>query len=227
MEKHRHRLGGLRRRDEFVLERCAGRRVLHVGAADSPYHERAFAAGRWLHAWIGERTRELVGIDYDGDAVTWLQGRGVRDIREFNAEALESLDELPFDVVLAAEVLEHLSNPGRFLDGAHTVLKPGGVLIITAPNAFWSHGIAFSALRMESVHPDHNYYFSPTTLKTLLGKHGFAVKETIPCMAPASSSLRSRAVGLFARVMTMISPWYADGWIVVASAANEGSAGPS
>ena len=38
------------------------------------------------------------------------------------------------DVVLASEVLEHLTDPVGFLRGLRTVLTPGGVFVLTTPN---------------------------------------------------------------------------------------------
>ena len=39
-----------------------------------------------------------------------------------------------FDIVLATEVIEHISHLERFVAGAFRVLKPGGKLLITFPN---------------------------------------------------------------------------------------------
>jgi len=39
-----------------------------------------------------------------------------------------------FDVVYSNWVIEHLENPKIFLDEAHRVIKPGGILILWAPN---------------------------------------------------------------------------------------------
>jgi SAM-dependent methyltransferase len=39
-----------------------------------------------------------------------------------------------FDVVFAGELVEHLSNPGLFLENSRSWLKEGGLLIITTPS---------------------------------------------------------------------------------------------
>ena len=39
-----------------------------------------------------------------------------------------------FDIILATEVIEHITKLNRFVENAAKVLKPGGVLLITFPN---------------------------------------------------------------------------------------------
>ena len=49
----------------------------------------------------------------------------------------ETIDELPvqrFDVVRLSHVLEHIPDPGRFLDWVVALLNPGGVVVIAVPN---------------------------------------------------------------------------------------------
>lgn len=56
-----------------------------------------------------------------------------------NAEEMQ-LDDCCFDLVLCTQVLEHVQNPQRVLDECYRVLKPGGLLIATAPSIFPEHG---------------------------------------------------------------------------------------
>jgi SAM-dependent methyltransferase len=49
-------------------------------------------------------------------------------------ETLESLDEKPFDVVVAGDVLEHLADPGRALALLRRFVGPAGVLLVSLPN---------------------------------------------------------------------------------------------
>ncbi len=43
--------------------------------------------------------------------------------------------EQEFDVVVSQEVIEHLENQSEYLDVCRTLLRPGGHLILTTPNA--------------------------------------------------------------------------------------------
>jgi SAM-dependent methyltransferase len=168
-------------RDRWILDKVRGKRVLHAGATDSPLTAARAADGRLLHQKLNaSAAASVVGVDLDGEAIRMLRERhGIDNIVEGDLEQLESL--LPdhrFDVVLAADVLEHLSNPGRFLEAARRVLAGDGELIVSVPNAFSFKkfvGVAF--FFQERNHPDHVCYYSPMNLGQLLGRYGFAVGE--------------------------------------------------
>ncbi|MBF0244146.1 MAG: class I SAM-dependent methyltransferase [Planctomycetes bacterium] len=42
-----------------------------------------------------------------------------------------------FDLVIASEVLEHMANPLHLVRLAHRALRPGGVFLLSTPNAAW------------------------------------------------------------------------------------------
>lgn len=46
----------------------------------------------------------------------------------------EAIPATSFDVVIAAEVIEHLENPRAVAREWHRILKPGGTLIVSTPN---------------------------------------------------------------------------------------------
>ena len=73
-----------------------------------------------------------------------------------NAEQIE-LEDNSFDLVLCTQVLEHVQNPGRVVDECYRVLKPGGILIATAPSIFPEHG-----------YPADNWRFMPDGFRHLL-----------------------------------------------------------
>jgi SAM-dependent methyltransferase len=52
-----------------------------------------------------------------------------------NATEIHSTGE-PFDAVICSEVLEHLDDPESIVSKAYSVLKPGGILIVTVPNGY-------------------------------------------------------------------------------------------
>ncbi len=39
----------------------------------------------------------------------------------------------PMDLIISTEVIEHLYNPKAFLHNAYSLLKPGGILVLTTP----------------------------------------------------------------------------------------------
>ena len=78
-----------------------------------------------------------------------------------------------YDIVIAHHVLEHQSEPGKFLQSIRTMLKPEGVMIIEVPNLmapFWSLPVLSRFLR--TVHLV-NYHYS--ALRLLLETHGFSI----------------------------------------------------
>jgi hypothetical protein len=85
-------------------------------------------------------------------------------------------DQLPkhedVEVIILSEVLEHLANPGYFLLALKEIY-PGRTIYLTVPNA-GAYKVIDDA---ECVHKDHVCWYSYTTLKTLLTRYGFEIKE--------------------------------------------------
>jgi 2-polyprenyl-6-hydroxyphenyl methylase/3-demethylubiquinone-9 3-methyltransferase len=56
------------------------------------------------------------------------------DYRAGTAEGLLESAELPFDVVLNMEVIEHVADPGAFLRDCSHLLAPGGLMVVATLN---------------------------------------------------------------------------------------------
>jgi SAM-dependent methyltransferase len=82
-----------------------------------------------------------------------------------------------FDLVHASHLIEHLNSPGSFLDEAARVLAPGGILVLTTPNADGFQA-RLRGPRWRSAIYDHLYLFSRRTLRRLLESRGFAVARS-------------------------------------------------
>ncbi len=136
----------------FILEYCAGKRVLEVGASGT------------LHDQIMGVATMTYGIDRkDGPCVEAF------DLDDVSQSTLPAHD---VDLVVCGEVLEHLSNPGWFL----TRLKRqygATPTIFTVPNAFSAAAQQHMKRGVENCNRDHCCWFSFRTIKTLLERHGY------------------------------------------------------
>lgn len=80
------------------------------------------------------------------------------------------------DVLVAFEVIEHLFAPKEFLQQAHRLLAPGGLLVLSCPNGL---GFDVATLRAESlaVDAEHVNLFNPNSLTLLAEACGFSCLE--------------------------------------------------
>jgi hypothetical protein len=172
----------------FILDRCKGRSVFHlgfVGETDESLEAkvRAFKDGRVLHPHVVNVAREVVGLDRDAQAVKAIGS-------EFNGQTLlagdvEHLDQLglhrSFDVILFGDVLEHLSCPGLALDGIRQFMSPQSELIVSTPNAFAMMANIRFTLGKFHEGSEHVAAYSKYTLPAILARHGMELTELYTC----------------------------------------------
>ena len=85
---------------------------------------------------------DAYGVDVDEKKVQ-ISKRVTKNVEVAHSEDLPYKKE-SFDVVLLHEVIEHVDNDSKTIKEAFRVLKPGGNLVIFAPNRLWpfeTHGI--------------------------------------------------------------------------------------
>jgi SAM-dependent methyltransferase len=120
--------------------------------------------------------------------VDCLEIPGVRERTDHFVKA--SLDEgIPdevgdgFDVIVAADVIEHLSRPGEVLRDMCRVMRPGGQLLLSVPNfAHWYPRIRVAAGlfgydRRGILDETHLRFFTRATLRRLVRASGFDILE--------------------------------------------------
>ena len=171
-------------REEWLVDLCRGKRVLHLGFVDSPFTEERVQNGELLHLRLKNVASHLGGLDGDAEAVrlystlTGDRNVGVLDLHENPDPAVVSDD---YDVVILGEVLEHLLNPGHALLNVRRICELNGnaQLCVTVPNAFSAPGVIAAMQAAEIIHPEHYSYYSPVTLNRLLRDTGFAEPELL------------------------------------------------
>lgn len=84
----------------------------------------------------------------------------------------------PQECIVSIDTLYYCSDPQRHLTLIHSILKPGGVLVLRVRNG-WYVELA-SRLSWRSFPIEHLYFFTPGTLGGLLENAGFSRWEIIP-----------------------------------------------
>jgi 2-polyprenyl-3-methyl-5-hydroxy-6-metoxy-1,4-benzoquinol methylase len=107
---------------------------------------------------------------------------GDENVRTATLETITSEELRNFDIVVAGEIVEHLRNPSDFLNQLHQKMYTGQELLITVPNYVSFDSLAAVLNRTESVHPDHEWYFSPFTLSKKFDTRQWNKKVLLPAM---------------------------------------------
>ena len=116
---------------------------------------------------------QVVGIDLSEEALAYARPRyGGPNLHFAHGDclALEFADG-EFDLVMAFEVLEHLTEPAAFLQQARRVLRPSGHLLVSTPNR------RYYSEERRYVNPFHTREYDASEFDSLLG--GFFPERVI------------------------------------------------
>lgn len=102
---------------------------------------------------------------------------GGHDMPVGNAGTLELGER--FATVVASEVIEHLANPGLFLERVKAHLKPGGRIVLSTPVPFGLLHLLYAWRNWPKTcsNPEHTLWLCPSTLGELAGRVGLRVVE--------------------------------------------------
>ena len=215
----------------WLVRAAQGRSVVHVGFVDAgcwAYHDRFEV---WLHERLDAVAADLVGLDLDEQGVGYAVERGfaVHAVDACDVDAVRALELGRADLVIAGEVIEHVHASGPFLESMHELVRPGGSLVVTTPNASGLLNAGAAALVSREVnHPDHVGLFSCFTLSNLMDMHDWEV-EAVATYVPELKEFgslrgRMRVLGAGAKLVLGLErllgrlgrPYAADGLIVSA-----------
>jgi len=139
------------------------RTILDVGTADGVMLDTLQSA---LKASL------CVGLDLSLELLRVNENPNL-DLIQGNALYLPFAREV-FDLVVATAVIEHLSQPRKFVMGCHWLLRQGGLMVITTPDPFFERvATAIGHLPEEG----HNQTFNLRQLRQLFLDSGFQVLE--------------------------------------------------
>ncbi len=158
---------------EWIIEYVKDKKVLDLGCVG---HSLARTEEQgWLHGIIREHARSVLGVDCLQDEVRVLQEQG-HDVVCADVETIALGDT--FEVIVAADIIEHLSNCGKFMERAREHLAPGGLLLLTTPNPV--HLLRFVQLLFLGrviANPEHTCWFTQEVLSQLAGRYGLEIVD--------------------------------------------------
>lgn len=155
-----------RTRVERLRDICAERnisnpRIVEVGGGSGSFAEVANQSGFFEDIVVIEPTPDLANTCREKN-LTVIE----RCIEEVSPEMINA------NVIVSFEVIEHLIDPGIFLQQVSRVLAPGGLLVLSCPNA-----VGFDTILLEGLSNayswDHVNLFTIKSLPLLLEYHGF------------------------------------------------------
>jgi glycosyltransferase involved in cell wall biosynthesis len=178
-------------------------RILDLGCSSGLLSERLLEMGH-----------EVVGVDVN-------ELEGVRD-RTSSFFKVDLNDGIPsevgsgFDIVLAADVLEHVVNPGQLMNQIRSVLNPAGTALLCVPNIAHWYPRFRSTLGMFDydqrgiLDATHLRFFTRRSLGRLVRRGGFAIRRIEPLGLPLDAlgvdGTKARTLRLVDRLLAGLWP---------------------
>lgn len=182
-----------------------GSRVLELGCATG-----------YLSGYMEQKLRcRVVGLEFDAGAAAVAANR-CSEVHVVDLDAPGALeyasDSAPYDVLLAAAVLEHLKRPERLLYEARGLLRPGGILIASFPNvAHWRARLMLLSGRFDYAEyglmdRTHLRFYTLRTGRQMLEAQGYEVRQTLIAGSGLQNALNSVARRLRREMPGLILP---------------------
>ncbi|MBI4248164.1 MAG: class I SAM-dependent methyltransferase [Elusimicrobia bacterium] len=152
--------------ETFLRKGLLGGTLLDIGCASGAFLQAAEQAGY-----------RVSGIDFDCSSIEQARRRGLNDVHALSLEAFaQSRPSARYDVVTFFEVLEHVERPRLLLETVKQVLRPGGVIALSAPNRDRFFYKTRLDLEMDCP-PVHLTRWTSGALRRFLESQGFEIEE--------------------------------------------------
>lgn len=170
--------------------------ILDVGCAFGYFIEVALSRG-----WQAE------GVEISAFASEMARKRTGATVR--TGTLLDApIDSASFEAVTMWDSLEHTLDPSAELKQVNRILKPGGYVFMTVPNA--------SSLTARAMGPywygfksaaEHNYFFSRDTLGRMLENAGLSIVEVRRGVWPCSARFLTSKLAPYSKCASRFAEW--------------------
>jgi 2-polyprenyl-3-methyl-5-hydroxy-6-metoxy-1,4-benzoquinol methylase len=159
----------------YIQDLCRDKVVLDMGCIR---HNAEFALKdpNWLHQKIRSVAKKVVGVDYLPEEIEKLKKYNYEIVFGDVTKPIDIQEQ--FDVIVAGDLIEHLTNFEGFFDNCTKLLKPDGLLVITTPNPFFVDEFHFVAFKGHFlINPEHTCWIDPQALLQLSQRFGYSISE--------------------------------------------------
>lgn len=151
-------------RYRFACKYAKGKSVLDIACGVGYSGQMFIEAGavNYDGVDINEKLIQYAKINYSSESINYLVG----DICTFSSNK-------KYDMISCFETIEHVKNYEAAIQNMHSLLKPGGLLIISSPNRTVTSPNALT-INDKPSNEFHTQEFIPGELLSILNKNGFA-----------------------------------------------------
>jgi len=141
--------------------------LLDIGAGTG-----AFVQHMQQHGW------KTTGLEPDERARQ--RAAKIHHVELLPIEMLQSIPDASCDVITMWHVLEHVHALNDCVAQLKRITKPSGFVFIAVPNYTSQDAAIYQSYWAAYDVPRHLYHFSPTSMKTLLERHTFTLRDIKP-----------------------------------------------
>ncbi len=163
-------------RVRFLEDRVRGRNVLDIGCV--AHATTRLTNDRWLHGRLARAAARCIGVDLLEEGVAAVVDAGFDAVVHDLSTGLGPLREHgPFDVIVAGELIEHITDLDMVFQTAERGLTQEGSLILTTPNPFSPQRVRAGQLGIVWENVDHVSYLFPSGIAELAARNGLMLLE--------------------------------------------------
>jgi len=175
--------------DHIEEDSTTGLQTLHLHQARYTFAAKHIQSGRILDMASGTgygseillhtsqaHITEIIGVDISSEAVAYAKKRYAHPSVTFLNQDIDTFDDLEkFQSIVSLETIEHLPNPEYFVHKLVGLLKPGGILICSAPTT-----------PSVDVNPYHLNDFTENSFRQIFQKQGLIEIDCLNQIQPYS-----------------------------------------
>jgi len=173
-----------------------GKSVLDLGCVD---HEAENEVNKeWLHRKVRGSAGDVLGIDYQEADVQQLKDKGY-NVQVGNVESLDL--NRTFDVITAGNIIEHVSNPGLFLDSVRRHMDDNSLFLLTTDNCFGLRSLKAVTFK-DGINPndEHVATYEEEVLTQLFERHGFDVVNFYYYNGPYPNPWKEKLINFLCKI---------------------------